>query len=40
MQLMDISGITVSPGVMAFSYILEQLDGLVIPILLRISADV
>jgi len=40
MQLMDISGCNVSPGVMAFSYILEHLDGVVIPIPVRISADV
>ena len=40
MQLMNISGIYVSPGVMAFSYILEHLDGVVIPMLFRSSADV
>lgn len=37
---MDISRISVSPGIMAFSYILEYLDGTVIPCLIYVSADV
>ncbi len=36
---MDISGIAVSPGVMAFSYILESLDGVVFPTLFCVLVD-
>ena len=37
MQLMDISGIAVSPGAMALACILERLDGMMISSLLLTS---